>query len=574
MVLTAAGAVAVPFPPPADGPVPFRRDRLPVDTDTIKQLAGAVRDVAAGTEADSAVERRALAQMLAVAMALDPSDSKSRELVREIPARDFEARGDEKDKARGLRRMWDAVEWLETPEAGIDGQALAACLKDVMVVADPKHERVAQLKSTGELAAWRGWVPVLSEYEERERPPVRPRGDDEDKDPRPNDSSGPPRIRLAQATVPAMFWKNVAKDWPPKWVLVPQTLTMRAAIRPREQWEIEEGVHRRTISIGSYAGSDSLGAMESRVENILRNKLGRLPDDLTIEISHPELDQSVRSGRRHALSGVCGALAYAAFKGGEPGALIIGLLEEDGRFLASTDFWGQLQPLAGVSGLRIVVPAAAEDLVMGFLAMEKPEFFFNNEVLVAKDLDEILLLGAKKPAAPLDGLAARFKEIQDKKGAQDMRVYTGNAFIRQRLQAIYQEEPRHLSAKALVIQALGKRPTTVSRPVLASEVAKALESLDWVRRSDYFEPKTGRPLGTTYDECKLQVERLTRYALRDDQALLAKVLEAVSGVRDIERASKGRGEYYEVENEIREKKRAFDDLYDECVKLVTEATAQ
>ena len=44
--------------------------------------------------------------------------------------------------------------------------------------------------------------------------------------------------------------------------------------------------------------------------------------------------------------------------------------------------------------------------------------------------------------------------------------------------------------------------------------------------------------------------------------------EAASAARDIERASKGRGEYWEVENEIRAKKREFDNEYDDTLQML------
>ncbi len=556
---------AEPFPLPADGPVPFRRDRLPLDTAGISQLAKAMREIAESTEAESAGQRRAVAQMLAVSMALEPEDDSGRRLLRELPARDFRPEGDRLEVEKQRARVWQSVEWLETPDAGIDGQALAACLKDVMVVADPKHPRSEGLRKTGEQAAWRGWVPVLAEYESRPDQSVsqEEQSHEEEKEEEEKRSDGPPQIRLAETSVPALFWKNEAKEWPPKWRLMPQTLTMKANIHPREEWEIEQGIHRRTISIGSHSESDSLRDMESRVENMLRNRFGSLPQDMVLEIRHPELDQSIGSGRRHALSGVCGALAYAAISGIEPAALIVGQMDEDGKFLMTTDFWGQFQPLVESTGLRLIVPAEGEETLLAFLGLEKPDFFLNNEVLLAKDVEEVVKLAAKKPEESLAGVCARFQEIKDKKGVQDVRIYIGNSFIRQRLQAIHQEEPRHLSARALETQALGKRPTTVPRSVLASELKQAVELLGWVRSTDYIAPKTDKPLGSAAQESRTQMDRMTRYANKEDKDLIDKAMEVVVAVRDLDRASKGRGEYWEVENDIRSKKREVDRAYDD-----------
>lgn len=566
--LMVASAGEEPFPPPADGPVPFRRDRVPLDTDGISQLAKAMREIAEATEVKTAVDRRALAQMLAVSIALGPESDHAKRLLQQLPERDFETQRDQAEVEKQLERVWESVEWLETPDAGIDGQALAACLKDVLVVADPKHPRTESLRSTGEQAAWRGWVPVLAEYESRssdsneeeDNPEGAAQSEDKAKLP-------PPMIRLAETSVPALFWKNTAKEWPPIWKLMPLSLTMKAEIRPRAEWEIEQGIHRKTVSIGSHSGSSSLNSMESRVESMLRNKFDPLPADLVIEIRHPELDQSIESGQRHALSGVCGGLAYAAISGIEPAGLIVGQVEEDGRFLMTTDYWSQLQPLVELSGLRLIVPEEAEEVLMAFLGLEKPDFFLNNQVLLAKDIDEVMRLAAKKPEPQLEGVFSRFSEIKDRKGAQDVRIYIGNSFIRQRLNAIHQEEPRHLSSKALVIQALGKRPTTVARPVLVSELKKSLDLTDWIRSSEYIAPKTEKPLGATEEACRSQINQISRYAKKEDQEFVAKAIEVVDAVRDLERATKGRDDYWEVEGGIRSKQRTLKRVYDEFEKL-------
>lgn len=569
MGLLMACATAAPFQPPAEGPVPFRRDRLPLDTDGISQLSKAVVEIAESTGAKTGVERRALAQMLAVSLALDPSGGEAKDLLRELPKRGFEAHGDVGEGEK--QRVWKAIEWLETPDAGIDGQALAACLKDVMVVADPKHPRSQALRSTGEQAAWSGWVPVLAEYEPRKeiKPPEEDPKEENPTRGQETPPSGPVTVRLANASLTALLWKNVAKDWPPRWELTPMTLTMRAEIRPREQWQIEQGIHRKTISIGSYSESHSLGSMESKIENTLRTKFGSLPQDMVLEIRHPDLDQSIGSGNRHALSGVCGALAQAALTGVEPTGMIIGQLDDNGKFLSTSDFWLQMGPVAEMSGIRLIVPAETEEVMMAFLALEKPDFFLKNEVLVAKDLDDISKLGAKKMPPPMDGVFEKFREIQSKRGAQDVRTYIVNSFIRQRLQSIYQEEPRHLSAKALVLQSTGNRPTQLSRLVMASEMKKIVEEMRWVRKSDSFQPRSTSPLVPAYQGCRTKIDQIERYGKKEDRDMIDKALKVVDAVRDLERATRGRGEYWEVENEIRTEKRAFDSVFDEYDQFIS-----
>ena len=57
--------VAGNFAVPAEGPVAFRRDRLPLDAGTMAELSRQLVTLAEGLSAETAVNRRAAAQVLA-----------------------------------------------------------------------------------------------------------------------------------------------------------------------------------------------------------------------------------------------------------------------------------------------------------------------------------------------------------------------------------------------------------------------------------------------------------------------------------------------------------------------------
>ena len=70
---------------PADvyvGPDPatalFRRDRIPIDTDTMRELSRHLTDLARREMAQEPVQLRATAQLLAIAVRLDPANRPAR----------------------------------------------------------------------------------------------------------------------------------------------------------------------------------------------------------------------------------------------------------------------------------------------------------------------------------------------------------------------------------------------------------------------------------------------------------------------------------------------------------------
>ena len=74
------------FAPPAEGPVAFRRDRIPLDAEAMAGLSRQLATLAEGLDFKTAANRRAAAQMLALAVTLDPANSKTRELIARFQA--------------------------------------------------------------------------------------------------------------------------------------------------------------------------------------------------------------------------------------------------------------------------------------------------------------------------------------------------------------------------------------------------------------------------------------------------------------------------------------------------------
>ena len=238
-----------------------------------------------------------------------------------------------------------------------------------------------------------------------------------------------------------------------------------------------------------------------------------------------------------------------------------------------TGFWDQLQALGKGRGQRLVLPATAADYLPSMLAMENPGFFHEYEVLLAENFQQLLDLTAKTPDEPLAESTVKFREFRERVGTQDVRQHLGNRLVRQRLGEIVQATPFHYSARMLLLQASGTRPTVVTRPVLASELRRAIEPMDWIvkkavnlyspvtvkypkKQTDYVEGCEIRQaditkMNQTIDHCRLRVEGLLRYADRNDRNLWDRTRKAVVSFRRIEKASKTRAFPYLVADAIR-----------------------
>src|SRR6478672_7927023 len=125
---------AVEFVAPAAGPIAFRRDRVPLDADTMGTLSRQLETLATALDNSTAAGSRGAAQMLALATALDPSNTSARELIDSFQNNTPPAKADPGQIEKAQARIWQYLGWLETEEAGEQGKALAACLSDVIVI--------------------------------------------------------------------------------------------------------------------------------------------------------------------------------------------------------------------------------------------------------------------------------------------------------------------------------------------------------------------------------------------------------------------------------------------------------
>jgi len=548
------------FAPPAEGPVAFRRDKIPLEVAAMTELSQQLEVLARGLNPSTAAARRGAAQLLALALALDPVNAKARELIADYQQKRHQPAADAGQLEHIRARILQHVTWLETVAAGSQGQALAACLKDVLIIADPKHPQA------GEIGAWAGWVPDLSAYETKvvannatssnPRPRVLP--------------SAKREILLSKAQVHTLLWRRIGKEGSSNWQLASAPLHMLAT----KVDESREGRTPFSIVIGSGQDAGLFAPTSAALTKLLAKHHESLPPACRISINSKELEQSIQSRKLQSISAAAAVLASAAVTGREPEAIIIGQIDETGAFKLPTGFWDQLQALRKGSGQRLVLPADAASWLPAILAMENPGFFLEYEVLLAANFKELLDLTAKTPADALGKATAQFRGICERVGTQDVRQYIANRFVRQRLGEIMQEAPFHFSAKMLLIQASGNRPTLFERMVLAAELRRAIEPMDWIAKKAALvyspwsaKPENGIPANNsgsyefsspeiakfsqTRDLCRTRVDGLEHHAEKNDRELLDSTRKVIDAIRNLERATRTRGYTYVVSDAIR-----------------------
>lgn len=484
--------------------------------------------LARGLDGESAAKRRTAAQVLALSTALDPGNSQARALIADLVA----GRGQPADPlalVEVLKRLSQILEWLETPEAGSAGQALAACLGDVLRASAPRSSEAHA--ANPERGAWAGWVPGLSAYEQKVPLdiPEEPMQDEPEESP----------ILLAQAQVTTPLWRNPNRTLPGKWSLNPEPLEMTAeAVEPEE----ENRRQRFSLVIGADEQGRSLREIVPAIKSVLSRQHGTLPPNIQVTIGGEALQAALLSKNRPAISAAAAVLASAALSGREPEATIIGSIDENGAFTLPPNFWEQLRSLNEGRGGRLVLPAAAAEYLPSILTLEQPLFFLKYEVLLASNFQELLDRSAKIPEGSLAGASAKFLEIRSKLGNQPIGPYVANSFVRRRLAEIAEEAPYHFSARMLAVQGAGNRPFWVVRPVLAAEIRRAIEPLNWLlkRGNEPFGPDELELLGSSWESCRAQVDGLVRYCAKEDREILGAAQNLMTTLRTLDRSLRTR----------------------------------
>jgi hypothetical protein len=521
-------AQAVHFVPPADGPVPFHRDQVPIDVNTMSTLSRQLVTLAGAQKADDLASLQTVARLLALARALDPQNHEAEDLVERLKEKKPSQPADAQTVDRATNRAWQIESWLDSADAGQEGKALAKCLLDVMAAVDPAHPKAAAVRTGGLQGAWEHWVAPASEFEDQavvkndtpKPPPEHPAVKPGDEGVKPTVGS----IRLKQAKVFTPLWVHDESGLKVELKSVPVTISATSVKQG------PDATGKMAISFLNDTSQGHLPEVSNQVLAAVKLLHGNLPKDATASIVVGKAGEYLFARNHNSISGAEAVLVDAILRGEEPDATVIGVIEADGSFKSPPLFWDSLRSLSDGPGGRLVIPRECAPLMLSVLAMEDPGFFFKYEVICASNLKELVERAAKRSTAPLDDASVKFHEVHEKIGTSTVGAFVANRFVRQRLAEIVQTFPDHLSAKMLAIQGSGERPSRLARPILAAEIRKAVQPAFRLTLKSYAQVDIDM-VESTYEDCKKSLEALARYEEIRDRPLADRANEMLTSIR-------------------------------------------
>lgn len=542
LLMLCAGTLplAAGFVPPAEGPVPFRRDKLPLDVETMEGLSRQLTLFTGARVADDPDELRAVAQMAALALALDPVNRDVRALIDSLKAGGAPAAAAAEELERARNRAWQVLAWLEMPEAGADGQALAACLGDVLAMADPHHPKARERRSAGEQGAWKGWVADEAAFrpKETETKPEMTR-DDEADEPQPEDEGKKASLALRElaGAMPLWYFDKDLKRM--KLAVVP--VQLKASILELDEHKDDDNggdgnkPKAFEVQVPGEGMTDRFTRAMHRVESAMKSRHGSLPDGLQVRLNLGKADYSMpRNG--DALTGTTALLIDGALGGKLPTAITLAVVGEDGKLELPPRFWQTLRTLSASqsTGTRLILPKEASEFLTALVVMDDAAFFMENEVLLADSVDELCDAASATPQPGIaDGLK-RFEEVRKVGQGKPLGTFVAHPATQQRLREVAEVMPNHASARMLALQGSGSRPRFLQRSIVALEISSALEPVGFQMTED---PDDVDPedLEKAHEASRAQLDRLAGFIDIRDRDLHKAATDLADSLRPLAR---------------------------------------
>ena len=533
--------VAAEFVPPAEGPVPFRRDKLPVDTDTMTALSRQVM-VLARDSADPAKSPRAVAQMTALALALDPENREAKDLIESMKQAKAPQPVAGEDAERARNRTWQALAWLEMPEAGADAQALAACLSDVLVMADPKHPRAKDRRSAGEKGRWASWVADEAAFRPKDSGIEPEMADDEESESEPDSEDTRKELAINELSSPMPMWFYDTESKRMKLGMVP--VRMRVVSHEpdekgkdhdgddKDQAEPQQG--RLLFELPGEGRTEQFAKAMREVEKAMNERHGSFPPGKSVKLDFGKADYSMsRNGM--SVTGTTALLMEGAYTGKLPAASVLAVVGDEGKLELPPRFWQTLRALsAQAPGTRLILPDEAADYLTALVVMDDAAFFMTNEVILAGSVDELCDFASPTPEAELaDGLK-RFEEVRKVGQGKALGTFVSHQSTQQRLRELAGVMPEHASARMLALQGSGSRPRFLQRPILAREIRSALEPMDYLAVTHAEAMKT-EELEEAHEASREKLDKLTGYIELRDRDLHKAATDVADSLRPLAR---------------------------------------
>ena len=189
-------------------------------------------------------------------------------------------------------------------------------------------------------------------------------------------------------------------------------------------------------------------------------------------------------------------------------------------------------------GGRLLVPPDLKGHLRNLLVLGEPEFFVKYEVLVVSSLDSALQLASS--GSDPEGLveaAPQFEELRRIATSKPVGELAVNTHVQARLNTICEAAPFHLSARMLLLQGSGRRPTRLDLATFRQELIRDLEPMNRVIWADTAK-LTSVTLEQSFNECSKRLDSIETLVRVEDRPLREEAVGMANTLRTLARLRK------------------------------------
>ena len=515
------GSAAPVFVAPDDSVPLIRRDLIPLDSAAIDHLADALTTLADSPLKNNALSLRQRAQLLALTLRLSPSQSRAREMLRNVINGSYQPSIQESRKKSARGHGFLTAKWLlEMPEES-EGKHLGHLLLDVLAPYQSDHP-LLEKRAPSDEDRWKGIIAPLTAFENASKP--------QPLDPTPET---PKNSKYATTglltTTPLVTVTNGQVRYGPVNVRLILTERGKGQLKFKPALTSSNGPERPTQPLHDalmqfYQGQDR--PLPKGYDLYLDTGRGTYAERNKENITAPL------------------AMMLDAASTGRPLAsniVLFARLHADGSLSRPFESWPLIYSLRNKrpsAGTRLLVPPELAEELTALLVLEHPSFLLRFEIISCASLNEARQIYLEDAQQPDDIQAASkiFKEVTEAlRRTSDGNIAAKLVYdsVKSRLQEAAEASPRHLSAQILLKQASGNHPSSFSTPMFAREFIRITESLTNPPDIDY--NSSSRALKTFQTEQKALLVEFSesRRVSQDDDPLVEEGKNLVDKLRPI-----------------------------------------
>lgn len=533
LLLATAGTLLGCFIPPTENAQLFRRDALKLDTNRQILLSKDLLTLATRpTALANTAQRRATAQLLALAANFDPDSKTPRRIAKRFAAPYEDQATSVVDYNEPLENISRVVLYLLEDSQEKEHFAIAQLLLDPLATIAPDQGIVSARPSTKGSPRWYRAIAPLESFATPKKEP----------------SPEIPKKEMATDSpikTPEETFKKVA-DFKGA-ISIPLFL--------HENSNGKNNIHARLQALTFDAKLKEQPGQISRPfklnSQILPNIIQRVQTNL-----HRKHDSQIVAGVQGKFhlnkagytdrNGLILALPMTILTEGllserQPidNLVILGELTESGAIKAPEFPWQFLEILLASKSdepRRLLVSPEIKPLLLSFLTQQNEDFFFQFDIFAVSTLDEAYEL-AFEGATPEKTTQAftQFQEIRQVGAGKSTTAFVSNPHVIARLAEVEKTEPRYLSATLLKARGTGEYPQQHSTPALAAILQSALMPLAQIPYSRSRDLESDS-LESIHKQCRANLDPLARHIAISDRKMYDNALDLANRVRTLARA--------------------------------------